>query len=210
MQSIDELSTNFISINSEQAFNENALALLQIHYKSNPVYRQYIDFLYPSFKPSSIEHYTQIPCLPIELFKTQKVVLDGYAPIDYFTSSGTSGSERSVHYIVNFTPYENSFLNCFSQFWGNIEEYCILALLPNYMEQQHSSLIYMVQGLMQKSQHPNNGFYLHNHQALINTLQKLEQKKQKTILFGVSYALLDLSEQFPFALNSTSILETGG
>lgn len=210
MQSLEKLSADFLYINSEDAFNEHALALFNIHYANNNVYRRYIDFLNPSFIASDIKHYSQIPYLPIELFKTQEVILQGYTPIDYFSSSGTTNSEKSTHHIVDFSPYENSFTHCFTKFWGNIEDYCILALLPNYMEQKHSSLIYMVQSLMEQSKHLDNGFYLNNHRELIEKLRTLENRKQKTILFGVSYALLDLTKSFPFSLKYTSVLETGG
>jgi phenylacetate-coenzyme A ligase PaaK-like adenylate-forming protein len=127
-----------------------------------------------------------------------------------FTSSGTTGNESSKHYIADLKIYEQSLLKCFELFYGNIEEYCLLALLPSYLEKKDSSLIYMTGSLITKSKHPKSGFYLNNFNDLSETLKQLEKQKEKTILLGVTYALLDFAEKFPIKLKHTIIMETGG
>lgn len=127
-----------------------------------------------------------------------------------FSSSGTTGSVTSKHLVTDLSIYEESYLKGFQHFYGNVEDYVILALLPSYLERDGSSLIYMVDDLIQKSKHPESGFYLDNLKDLSETLNKLEAEKQKTLLIGVSFALLDVVEQFQFNLKHTIVMETGG
>jgi len=147
--------------------------------------------------------------LPIEFFKTEQIICQGQAIEEIFLSSGTTG-EQSKHLVSNIELYKSSFQKAFQLFYGDITDYCILALLPSYKEREGSSLIYMVDDLIKKSKHPQSNYYLNNYEELATTLKGLENKKQKTILFGVTYALLDLAEVFPQKLEHAIIMETGG
>jgi phenylacetate-coenzyme A ligase PaaK-like adenylate-forming protein len=152
----------------------------------------------------------QIPFLPIQFFKSHKVV-SNENPIQLtFTSSGTTGMATSKHFVTDITLYEESYRKGFSQFYGNIEDYVVLALLPSYLEREGSSLIYMVEDLIKMTNNPESGFYLHNHDELIEKLTRLDKAGQNVILIGVTFALLDLIEKHPFQLQNTIIMETGG
>jgi phenylacetate-coenzyme A ligase PaaK-like adenylate-forming protein len=152
----------------------------------------------------------QIPFLPIQFFKSHKVVSNKNPIQETFTSSGTTGMTTSKHFVTDVSLYEESYRNGFSQFYGNIEDYVVLALLPSYLEREGSSLIYMVEDLIQMTNNPESGFYLHNHEELIGKLIRLDSSGQNVILIGVTYALLDLIEKHPFQLQNTIIMETGG
>ena len=160
-----------------------------------------------SHKVKSLE---QIPFLPIQFFKSHNVVSNTNAIEETFTSSGTTGTITSKHLVTDASVYEESYRKGFSQFYGNIEDYVVLALLPSYLEREGSSLIYMVEDLIQLSNHPESGFYLHNHDELIKKLIELDESGQNVILIGVTYALLDLIEKQQFQLQNTIIMETGG
>jgi hypothetical protein len=152
----------------------------------------------------------EIPFLPIQFFKSHKV-LSSQKPIERtFSSSGTTGSITSKHYITDISFYEKSFRKGFEQFYGNIEDYVILALLPSYLEREGSSLIYMVDALIKQSNHKESGFYLNNLSELNETLLKLESQGKQTLLIGVSFALLDFIETYSFKLKYTLVMETGG
>ncbi len=198
-----------------------ALSVFNYQASNNPVYNQYINSL--KIKSSSVTTLAQIPFLPIDFFKTHKIISESNKtelPEELnqkvFSSSGTTGSVQSKHYVSDIKVYEISYLNAFKYFYGNIEDYCVLALLPSYLEREGSSLIHMVDDLIKKSKHPQSGFYLNNYSDLLHTLKVIEDKKQKTILLGVSYALLDLAEIFitdkekKISLKNTIIMETGG
>ncbi len=178
--------------------------------KENNVYKQYINAL--KIDIGNVKEIKEIPFLPIEFFKTHIIKTTNLQSLvsEVFTSSGTTGSIQSKHYVTDVSVYEKSYLKAFELFYGNITDYCILALLPSYLERDGSSLIHMVDDLIKKNNHPESGFYLNNYDDLINTINKLEQLKQKTILIGVTYALLDLIEKQNFSLNYTIIMETGG
>lgn len=156
----------------------------------------------------------QIPFIPIEFFKSQQLITGNDPVQEMFTSSGTTGMVQSRHYVTDVSLYEESYRQAFEIFYGNIQDYCILALLPSYLERDGSSLIYMANDLIQQSTHPESGFYLHNYEELLVKLQQLENKKQKTILLGVTYSLLDIAELFVKGnykkLQHVTIMETGG
>ncbi len=175
---------------------------------SNNVYREYIQQL--RIDPLSVQHWKDIPFLPIEFFKTQKVITGEGQPSHVFTSSGTTGSVVSTHGVRDIALYEVSFLRCFEQFYGKITDYCILALLPSYLERQGSSLVYMADHLIRKSEHPDSGFYMNDYTDLCYVLLEQEKNKQKTLLLGVTYALLDIAERNPLKLEHTLVIETGG
>ena len=150
----------------------------------------------------------KIPFLPVEVFKSQQVICGDNNFEQLFLSSGTTGENQSKHYVKELEVYEQSFVKGFEQFYGAITDYCFLALLPSYLEREGSSLIYMSEYLIKHSNHPLSGFYLNNYGEFIETLKKL--KHQKTILIGVSFALLDLAEKHQLNLENIIIMETGG
>ena len=152
----------------------------------------------------------QIPFLPIKFFKSHQVITGDNSPEIVFNSSGTTGQLTSKHYVANTSVYKTSFLKTFEQFYGSPEDYCILALLPSYLEREGSSLVYMVHDLIVKSGHPDSGFYLHEHGKLAQKLKELDSKGVKILLIGVSFALLDLVSNYSFSLKNTIIMETGG
>lgn len=200
--------TSIFDINSETAFTEKALELFKFQFEENPVYRSFCDLLY--IHPSDVQKLEDIPFLPIEFFKTHNVVSSKKEIQQTFTSSGTTGNVVSQHHVADLNIYKTSFQKGFSHFYGNIKDYTILALLPSYLEREGSSLIYMVEDMIQESKHPKSGFYLNDLDALKQTLLELETSGQKTLLIGVSYALLDLVEFHQFDLKHTIIMETGG
>lgn len=202
------INTNHIfNIKTSHDFNKMALHVFNFQFENNPVYRSYCDLLYKH--PSDVSHVKDIPFLPIQFFKSHKVLSRPNSD-KIFSSSGTTGNTTSKHYVSDLNIYENSFTKGFQQFYGDIKDYTILALLPSYLERDGSSLIYMVDCLIQQSLYPESGFYLNNLSDLKNTLLSLEQQNRKTLLIGVSFALLDLVEQHKFQLNNTIIMETGG
>ncbi len=205
---MNNLISEIFSIKTDTKFNETALKIFRFQYQNNETYKQYVDKLKINF--SEIKHYSQIPFLPIDFFKTHKILSSDKEIKTIFRSSGTSGIARSKHYVTDLSVYEKSFTGTFKQFYGNPENYIFSALLPSYSEQGSSSLIYMVEKLMQISDKPDNGFYLYNHEKLYRKLKELEEKKQKNILFGVSFALLDFFEKYKIKLKNTIIIETGG
>lgn len=213
-KTVQSLIERIFKIQSQEDFNSLAVDMFRLHREHNPVYSRFVHYLKPDLKPESVSNYYEIPFLPIDFFKSQQVLLEGFTAQDYFMSSGTTsqGAVQSRHYIADPKLYEQCFLNSFRLFWGEPQDFVFLALLPNYLEQPHSSLICMMRKLIELSQtrHPESGFYLYNTQELAQTLRALEQKGTKTMLFGVSFALLDLAENFAMPLKHTVILETGG
>lgn len=200
---------DIFSIKNDSQFNELALAIFRYQSVKNEVYSQYLKGL--SISPDSIKKLEEIPFLPIDFFKTHKVICDSDSKEEIiFTSSGTTGMVQSKHYVSDVSVYENSYLKGFEFFYGNIEEYCVLAVLPSYLERDGSSLIYMAEDLIKKSKHADSGFYLNNYDELILKLNALEARGQKTILIGVTYALLDLAEKQKLNLKNTIVMETGG
>ena len=172
------------------------------------VYRKFCDFR--KIEVQKIKSLEQIPFLPIQFFKSHEVVSNQNPIEQIFTSSGTTGMITSKHLVTDVLLYEESYNKGFSEFYGNIEDYVILALLPSYLEREGSSLIYMFQDLIQKTNNPESGFYLNNYSELIQKINQLDNSGQNVILIGVTYALLDLIEMQKFALKNTVIMETGG
>ena len=201
-------SQDFYSITSPSEFEKAALHLFKQQYHTNTVYRSYCDLI--NRNPSEIFHLDDIPFLPIQFFKSHTVRTFSERAEKVFLSSTTTGQTPSKHYVKNLSGYQKSFQKCFDLFYGSISDYTILALLPAYLERQDSSLIYMVHDMIQNSRKPLSGFYLDEWPDLIKTIQKLEQQKEKTLLIGVSFALLDLIEQEKFQLKHTVVMETGG
>lgn len=209
-----EININSIfNIKSDLDFRRMALDIFRYQAENNIVYKQYLQSLRISV--NSIDQIEKIPFIPVEFFKSFEVITGSILEehqSKLFTSSGTTGQITSKHYVKDVSIYEKSFTRAFELFYGNIHEYCILALLPSYLEREGSSLVYMADDLIKKSKHHESGFYLHNYDELILTLQNLQDKKQKTLLLGVTYALLDVVEQFPLFRggNNLIVMETGG
>jgi hypothetical protein len=189
-------------------FNEKAMQIFQYQYVENNVYRVWNDIIKPDI--ASISSLINIPFLPISFFKTHKVVCGVFEPEYIFESSGTAKSVISRHYVKDAVLYKNSFELAFNIFYGEVKEWCIIGLLPSYLERKNSSLIVMANELIKQSGNANSGFYLYDFDKLKDVLLQLEKKKQKTLLIGVSFALLDFAEQYPMHLEYTTVMETGG
>ncbi len=190
-------------------FEEVALELFVFQYTYNSVYKQFVDYL--KINVNKIQTVQQIPFLPIELFKTHNIIVDNVSTQKIFESSGTTGQLTSKHLVADLNLYTQSFETCFKEFYGNIDEYTILALLPSYLERNTSSLVYMVDDLIKKSNNKNSGFYLNNLDELsINLKSQISNTRSKILLIGVTFALLDFAEQFPMDLSNVIIMETGG
>ena len=189
-------------------FDDLALEIFNFQYYNNTVYKKYVDTL--KINPGNINTIETIPFLPISFFKTHKVTTSIFDPEVVFESSGTTGENTSRHLVKDVGIYEQSFLKGFHQFYGNPAGWCIIGLLPNYLERENSSLVYMVNRLISESDHSNSGFYLHNFDKLYQTLVYNEMMEVPTLLIGVTFALLDFSEKYSLKLKHTTIMETGG
>lgn len=196
------------SISSAEEFEKISLQVFKFQYRENLVYRRFCDLL--KISPEKVKRLREIPFLPIEFFKSQKVMTGNTAPAITFTSSGTTGSNTSKHFVRDISLYEKSFLTAFNHFYGPPDDYIILALLPSYLEREGSSLVYMVDHLIKRSKHPESGFYLDDLNTLKEKLIELDALGKKILLIGVSFALLDLIEDYQFNLENTIIMETGG
>lgn len=190
------------------SFEALCLLVFDYQYNNNPIYQAYCQAL--GRNPENVKSLQRIPFLPIRFFKTHAVVSGVFEPEAVFESSGTTGSIPSRHAIKSLSLYEDSFLKCFQHFFGNTASLCIIGLLPSYLERGNSSLVYMTEQLIRLSGHPKSGFYLYDFEKLSLLLKELEQLQQPTLLLGVSYALLDFSNQFPIPLQHTIVMETGG
>jgi len=204
MQSINSI----FNIQSEAEFTTTALEIFKFQFEHNSVYRSFCDLLYKH--PSDVHTIEQIPFLPIEFFKTHTIASTNKAAEAIFTSSGTTGSVVSKHHVSDLNVYKHSFRKGFQSYYGDIEDYTVLALLPSYLEREGSSLVYMANDMITQSKQAESGFYLDDLEALKDTLISLEAKGQNTLLMGVSYALLDLIEAHSFDLKHTIVMETGG
>ena len=192
----------------KEGFEALALEIFLFQYENSLVYKAYVDALIPDI--TTIDAVNKIPFLPVRFFKSQNVVTTNFEPEKVFESSGTTGSVNSSHFVKDLLLYEESFLRSFELFYGSIKNYCILGLLPSYLERDNSSLVYMVNELIKQSDNPQSGFYLDEYEKLASVIIELEKKEQKTLLIGVTFALLDFAEQFPMFMQYTTILETGG
>lgn len=202
------LEANLFNVQSEKDFERIALSIFHYQIHNNPVYNNYCTLL--GVEPAKVKAIEHIPFLPVEFFRRHRVLCGNDRWQNLFISSGTTGMERSKHYVKRLDIYRKSFLQTFERFYGSLRDYCILAVLPGYGEQRHSSLIYMVHELMEQTGHPESGFYLHDYPALVDKLQRLMDRHQKILLFGASYALLDLVESCKLQLKNTTVMETGG
>lgn len=189
-------------------FEEQALEIFRHQYHNNDVYQNFSNAL--GVNVSAVKDISQIPFLPIRFFKLEDVKTGSFAPEQIFESSGTTGMVNSRHLVKDLSLYTESFSRGFRNVYGDPKNYCILGLLPSYLERKNSSLVYMVDRLIKDSGHPDSGFYLDDLERLHKKLSALENSGQPTILIGVSFALLDFAEKFPMELKNTIIMETGG
>ena len=209
MNHSEEIRQAIFTVSGEDDFNQLAMKIFRYQFEFNPVYREMSQYL--GADPGEAGYYTGIPFLPVSLFRDHRVITGDHHRIrKVFTSSGTTGSVPSKHYVRDLSLYEESFLRSFRKFYGEPEEYCFLALLPGYLERQDSSLVYMMDYLIRLTRHLGSGFYLHDHTALQRKLAESQSLIEKTVLFGASYALLDFAEQFPMDLSAFIVMETGG
>ena len=189
-------------------FIPRALETFRLQYADNPLYRQYADAL--GVLPDRVRTLQEIPFLPVSLFKTHPVRTGNFIPEIVFESSGTTGSVTSRHEVRHLSVYRSSFTAGFERFYGPVGEWCVIGLLPAYLERSHSSLVLMVHELIGNSGHPDSGFYLYDHDTLYAVLQRLERLGQKTLLIGVTFALLEFAEKYAMSLRHTLVMETGG
>ena len=193
---------SIFSIATQADFDRMTLEVFRFQAEACAPYREYLELL--GVDPAAVECPKQIPFLPIELFKSHRVYCGSNPPQQIFTSSSTTGQTPSRHYVADLRIYEEAFTRSFELFYGPAEQTAIYALLPNYLEREGSSLIYMVEGLIRRG---GGGFYLYDHDAL---LRDMEAHQGKKILLGVSYALWDLAEEQRGALHDVIVMETGG
>jgi Acyl-protein synthetase, LuxE len=189
-------------------FEAVALATFRFQYSQNNTYRQYVNQL--GIDPSSVATIEKIPFLPIDFFKTHRIVTSEFTYEAFFETSGTTQIVPGRHYIKDLSLYRQSFEKGFERCYGPVKNWCILGLLPSYLERKNSSLVMMVNELIRMSQHEQSGFYLYEYEKLFEILQELERQQRKTLLIGVSFALLDFSERFSQPLKHTTLMETGG
>jgi len=205
---MESLKKWIFQIRNPDEFDQLALEIFKYQAGSNKIYHDYLTIL--GIDPFAINRPEEIPFIPIELFKSHKIITGNERPVLKFESSGTTGTTKSKHYLIDTRLYASSFEKCFSLFYGSPDKYCILALLPSYLERKNSSLVYMVNSLIGRSKNKSSGFYLDNLSELSDTIKQLESNLQPVILLGVSFALVRFAEKFPMHLEHTIIMETGG
>jgi phenylacetate-coenzyme A ligase PaaK-like adenylate-forming protein len=208
----EEIREKIFSVNAKN-FDSLTLEIFRFQFEHNSVYNTFAKGIGKT--PEHVKVVADIPFLPVELFKTHKIYSSEKEPEIIFSSSGTTGQITSKHYVADVSLYEKSFQECFRKFYGNPKDWIILALLPSYLERSGSSLVYMAEQLIVETKNSESGFYLKNYEELYKKLKRLNSPKEqaeekKVLLIGVTYALLDLAENFPQNLSSTTIMETGG
>jgi hypothetical protein len=203
-----ELEALIFGIKSKDDFNYAAMAIFRAQFEHNIVYQQYCRQI--GIDLNAVTEVELIPFLPVSFFKTAKVTAGEFEPEAVFESSGTTGLTASRHYVKDVSIYRQSFIQAFEQIYGSLDQYCIIGLLPSYLERSNSSLVYMVREWMERSGHPLNGFYLQDFEKLSATLMQLQEVGQKAIIIGVSFALLDFAIDYPQPLKNIIIMETGG
>lgn len=199
---------SIFNLQSLSEFNEIALSLFRYQYRKNEIYKNFADAL--GVSESKVYHPEQIPFLPVSFFKTHKIITGDYSEELVFESSGTTGMETSKHYIVDAACYEESFERGLQLAYGDISEYTVFALLPSYIERKNSSLVYMVERIIQKSNRKLGGFYLNDLGELKRQLTDAHYQGLKIMLIGVTFALLDMAENYPVDIPGAIIIETGG
>jgi hypothetical protein len=203
-----KIENSVFSIRDDADFLDAALEIFRHQYESNEVYKAWVNLMKTDL--SRVRHLDEVPFLPVGFFRDREVICGEKGDALVFRSSTTTSHKPSTHLVKDRAIYERSFLGCFGKFYGPPEGYCILALLPGYLERPDSSLVYMCARLIEESRHPDSGFYLRNIPELLAVIDKLKNAGQRTLLIGVSYALLDLCEHHPELGASFTVMETGG
>ena len=199
---------SIFNLQSLDEFNDIARSLFRYQYKNNKIYNRFASAL--GLNESKVHHVTQIPFLPVNFFKTHKIV-SGEAPEELvFESSGTTGMENSRHYVTDSGLYQESFTKGLQLFYGDLSQYAVFALLPSYLERNNSSLVYMVEKILLQSNRQMGGFYLNELEVLQQQLMEAQRLGLKIILIGVTFALLDMAANFPVHIPDAIIIETGG
>ena len=196
-----------LNISSQLDFKNKAITLFHEQFNKNFIYNQYCKLL--KIKPNQVNELKHIPFIPIQFFKTHKIVCNNDKITHLFKSSGTGGS-KSINYVSDINLYIRSFSKCFENFYGPIKDYVFLGLLPSYLEQKNSSLVYMINYFIKESKYNESEFYLNDYKKLNKVLIKLRKENKRIILFGVSYALLDFIEKYPINIRNLIVIETGG
>jgi phenylacetate-coenzyme A ligase PaaK-like adenylate-forming protein len=202
------LRERIFSVKAGQEFETLALEIFRYQAESNAIYKEFIKGL--GRDPGTVNKITDIPFLPIEFFRNHRVLTGSDSPECVFESSGTTGIATSRHFVTDTGIYDESFLRCFKMFYGEPEEYFIAALLPSYLERANSSLVYMAGKLIKTSAHNGSSFFLNDHKELIKKLALVQKEGRKSMLIGVSFALLDLAETYSPDLSRVIVAETGG
>lgn len=210
LKDLSEISTDESGIfqTSYYDFEKKALDIFRFQYRQNTTYKSFVDLL--NIFPEEINSLKTIPFLPISFFKTHEIKTTLFEPEITFESSGTTGQETSRHFVKKWAIYQRSFLKTFQTFYGAVSDYCIIGLLPGYLERQNSSLVAMVDTLIKQSGNKNSGFYLYDYEKVYQIIAHNELVGQKTLLIGVTFALLDFAERYQMKLRHTIIMETGG
>lgn len=196
-----------LNISSQLDFKNKAITLFNEQFNKNLIYNQYCKLL--KIKPNQVNELKHIPFIPIQFFKTHKIVCNNDKITHLFKSSGT-GESKSINYVSDINLYVKSFSKCFENFYGPIKDYVFLGLLPSYLEQKNSSLVYMIDYFIKESKYNESEFYLNDYKKLNKVLIKLRKENKRIILFGVSYALLDFIEKYPINIRNLIVIETGG
>ena len=207
MDSFKRFQEDLFNLGPEE-FEAHALDLFRFQATHNPVYAQYVGLL--GIDVAAVNQLNQIPFLPIDFFKNHKIATHDWEPVAMFESSGTTGQVRSKHYIKDADFYLRVTERIFNKFYGKLEDFHVMALLPSYLERECSSLVAMADYFIRKSQSSFSGFYLYDHRSLVEKLKLASDKGGRIILLGVSFALLDLAEQFEVDLSDVIVMETGG
>ncbi|MEI6851765.1 MAG: acyl transferase [Bacteroidota bacterium] len=202
----DPYKLKVFGLESQTAFDQLALEIFRFQYNNNQPYRTFVDGVCRDI--SAIKHYSQIPCLPVEFYKTHKITSTDALPELVFRSSGTTGQVKSTHNVYSEEVYRQSILQIFTHFYGEPSQYIICALTPDSRTHKDSSLAYMLNYLAELSSYEESGFYLGEENKLAEIL--IDHPETKKIVFGVTYALINFSEQHSFPLQNTIIIETGG
>lgn len=206
---LSEYKKRIFSVSSQADFEELAFWAFDYQYKNVPVYGDFVRAL--GLKPSQVNSLESIPCLPIEFFRSHRILDFNCASSSLeFHSSGSTAQTRSVHYVADSELYENSFKKAFNLFFGPPEEYIILALLPSYLERPNSSLVYMVAELIRLSQQPLAGFFSEPNEVFLGNLHSAVKSGTKTLVIGVGFALLEWARTNPISIPQVQIMETGG
>lgn len=208
MKFLEQYKKSIFKINNNNLFTKLAIQAFKYQYSNNEVYNEYCNLI--KIDPLKVNCLEKIPFLPVSIFKYRKVI-SGHRNVEkVFSSSSTTGQVPSLHYVCDIDLYEQSFLSSFKLFYGDVKNYVFLALLPSYLERKGSSLIYMVNRLLELSEHKQSGFFLNNYDELLKKIIELEEKSQKYILLGVSFALLDFVERYNIKISNGIVIETGG